>query len=310
MPAWKVTWFFEGNQLVTSGSSPLVTWTETWYESQSATIDAALRTAVDPNNGYLPRRLAFTPNIYRPTHVRVSEANNPRFSKYTEVRNMRGFLAHTDAARTAAQVTCALLVNFTVLPAAPGDVTHHRMFLIRGLPESLINGNSLRRNSTVFRELQSFLNWLGYQEGPIAAPLGDFVPNLAAAFGGWYQLRYFGQASVNAAITALAVDAGGRTITITSALAADRGDRVSVTGVTFPRGVNRIWTVQSALPGEVYQLGKSRARLAGAWDAGTGSAKKIAYQFRKPDQYVITGLRTRQTGKTVFQGPVGRRSRG
>lgn len=310
MPNWKVTWFFEGNQVVERGASPLVTWTETWYDKNSSTIDNALRNAVRRPFGYAGRRLTFMPDIYRITHVRVSNADNPRDSKFSQISGYTGMIPHTLANRAAAQVTCCLLVNMTVLPLVAGDITHHRMFLIRGLPNTMINGNELRREAVAFRDCMAFLRWLSFEETPVeaAAPLG--VPNLAANFSNFYGLRYAGQASTVKPITALSVGTSQRDISVTADLAAVVGDKVSVTGVTFPRGVNRVWTVKNVTVPGTYVLGRSRTRLAGTWDANTGTAKKITYQIESPVQFTIVGLRTRQTGKTVFQGPVGRRSRG
>jgi len=307
MPDWKVNWEFEGSQSAMAGRSQILTWTETWYQNADPNIELALLRASLVASGWLKGRLSFMSDLYRCTQVRVSDQANPRMSKVALVQGGWGTLPHANANFKAAQVNCALLVDFSVLPLAAGDIVHHRRALFRGLDVSMINGNLPVRTSTSFVNATRFFNWLGV--GPAPQTGGRNVQFARDYFreACEYKMRVQSPAPVRVPIEALTIHASQRSITITADIPAAVGDKVNVTGVTFPRGVNRIWTVEEIVAAGQFRLGRSRVRLAGTWD-NNGWARLQQPVLAFADQYIVPGLRNRQTSGP-FGGPRGRRSR-
>jgi hypothetical protein len=304
MPNWQVTWFFEGNQTVSRGRSPLVEWREVWYEDSSASIEFALTQACRTDRGYLSLRLAFTPGIYRATHVRVSNVDNPRETKTAEVQNGVG----QGGLNNIAQVNCAVLVDFVAPAQAAGDILHHRRSTFRGLTSLMIEGNAPRRNSVAWRSFVAFCDWLGNGPAPNNGVIRAEDARRIGGFDNPYRIRAAVRPPSGALITAFNIAGSQREILVTAAdIGAVVGGQVQVRGVTFPRGVNKTWTVKAYNAGTgIYTLGRSKIRLAGTWD-GNGEIVRNVYAMARANQYTIVGMRNRQTGGP-FGSPAGRRS--
>lgn len=301
---FKITWFFEGVQRSEQYSNSFVGWTESWYV-ESDSIDAALQAAANTNPGlggsYLGYRLLCMPNMYRCVWVRASDPSNPRISKTAAVRNGSGILPPQTGNTLAAQVTCALLVDFTVLPYTDQPGLHHRRFLIRGLSTTMINGNIVDRTAAAWSAMENFLNYLGKR------PTGSPVP--VPSPQGPYTMRHQSATPTKIDITALSLGVNGQVFSITAALGpVSIGQKVILTGIKFPLNLNRTWTFIQDSPGGVYVLGRSRKQLSGLWVAAQGGFAVIDNpKFKAPDQYLVIGLRTRHTGRP-FRLTRGRRS--
>lgn len=303
MPDFKMTYMFAGTQRQ-SGSTDdaAVTWTETWYLTETS-LEAALifGSRLLPGD-FLTERLDLLADQYSVKWLRASSTNIRRVSKTIGMPgDIRGHA--TNSGGTGAQVNCAVLVDLFVPPASEADAAHHRRLMIRGLPRSIINGNILNESSGSFGELISFLNVVGGYRAPRivgAEPVNTF-----------WKVRTRAPTSTIAPLTALSVVEGNdRRIQITAALGAlTRGQEVELRGVKFPLRVNRFWRSLADYAGPPYTLTGSRSRLAGEWD-GTGDAVRPTWLYRQPSQYTIIGLRSRQTRENdPFHPSPGRRSR-
>jgi hypothetical protein len=313
--AFKCTFFFEGLQANPGRTaSAVMAWTETWYRTDLNDIDqmlaSCLNTAV---NSYLGKRSAMLHALYAIKWVRVSDTGNPRLTKLGAVNPAQGGQlgapAEADGGRlalvqgiatTAAQLNCAVEVDFSKLPGPGGDITHHRRFAIRGLPRSIINGNILNENGEGMNALVGFSNYIGRGASPNFPAVGFPCP---------YKIQYQVHPLTNVPITGLTIAVGNpRQIVLTAALGPlALNDRVEIRNATGIRGTNRIWTVAQAAAGPPYTLAKSRFNLAGAWDANSGLAHKITYAYGAADEYTIIGLRNRKFGGGVFGRTRGRR---
>lgn len=295
---FKTSFFFEGvqnvNDFAGKGASGVVGWTETWYQTVSGNIDAALTNAeVDR---YIALRTAFLSPIYSIPWVRCSDVANPRSSKTKGVNapgryGTKSFNATT--ANRAGQVTCAVLVDFARLPTVPKEPVHHRRFLIRALPVDMIVGNILTNVSDSYKAFKKFLIYMGGHE----TGTNETGPNLP-----YWQLQFLDPLlSVNWNLVDLVpVVANPKTVTITSdaLLLAARGARFIVSRVKEPRGVNRTWTVLTPPAGgsNVAVLGTSRFGITGTYDH-QGQIRPANFGYGVPQQYLIIGLRTKHTGR-------------
>jgi hypothetical protein len=294
MPDWRVQWQFEGlQQENTQGPGFKVGWTETWYESTSNSIETALDRARTANQFYLSRRLATLCNIYRCVYVRVSAADNPRVSKTASVISGSGHISSTSIAVGHqvgfAHVNTAILVDFMAPPTSVIDTQHHRKMLFRGLPADVLNGNLIDRGTTTWPAFTRLFDYLG--AGP--------APNVVGPVEPFYRLRVRNAIQLDQGITALLIDDGGRTISVSAPLGnLTAGVAVRIRGVGFPRGVNRIWTVRTSALAPPYDLGRSRVQLAGTWD-GTGFARVVSYLYRPATQYLVLGVRAIKTGRPL-----------
>lgn len=300
MPAqiYKCTWFFDGVQANPGTTAPsYVGWTETWYRSATTIEDALVTMRSRAISSWVTRRCSFLAGSYRIRWVRASAVANPRLTKTAallvpEVGTVP-LLAPVipKVAQDAAQVNCCILVDFYAPPQNETDRAHHRRALLRGLPVSLINQNIINEGSPLFDPLLTFCGLIGRVRAPgVANNPSD---------SGWL-IRTNNNVPPFVANTGLVINpANARQITLTAPLGAlTRGAKVTVRGVTFPRGVNRVWTVlisPQTTPGQ-YVLGTARNDLSGAWNS-TGTSWVNAYQYLAPSQYLIIGLRDRHTGR-------------
>lgn len=302
MPSnYKVTYFIEAHQnpIRGWGGGASYGFTETWYMVADS-IEDALRQASTlgrtSSYGYVTRRAACLPRMYFISWVRVSDTANPRLTKTANV-GIQGTAAEPDTgpvgASFAAQVTCALLVDFVKLPGTnPLDFTHHRRWLMRGLASDITNGNVINPDARSFNAIRDFLRFLA--RGQLNEVNFDNTPRRL-----FYLMRYTDPAALRSPITALTVAASLRQITVTSLLPLALGDRVIITGVVAPQRVNRVWTAkENSTVNNTTRLGTSPRDIAAADLVGDRPRiRKANYLYGPPDQYVLIGLRTRITGR-------------
>jgi len=308
---YKTTFFFEGVQPSSNRTASSVSaWTETWYQTADS-VDAALAYAVNVAvNNWVAFRLAFLSAAYQLKWCRVSRTDNPRETKVAAIPGgPAGAIGRTSQNRLAvspdiapAQVNCCVLADIAVLPQTTTDKTHHRRIMLRGLGQDMINGNVVNTNSASFASLVAFLNYVARGESP-NFPKPGFIPY-------WHiriqnpTVQYVPLAVPNG----LAINTNNvRQLAITTTLGPlIQGARLTIKGVTSPRGVNKTWTVLAPSPGPLYILGKSRFDLAGAW-SNNGLIEIVTPQYLPASQYTIIGLRDKHTGSNVFARTRGRR---
>jgi hypothetical protein len=316
---YKVSFFFEGVQPSRRYASSTVGWTETWYYALDGGLDAMLDS---PDVGrYILLRKAFMPSLYRIAWVRAADMANPRSSKTLAVDNgfgsysgppplVEGVLGEgavvlpgvptptVNPTLKPSQVTCAVLVDFVRMPVGgPGLVegAHHRRFLIRGLPDDLINGNVLNLGAQSYRRMRAFLDYVGNHQLP--DPVSQVIPKWLMA----YQPAI--AAPGYSGIALLTIDAGGRTIVLTPSVALPAGAqapgaKLKVYGLGYMSGINRIWTVLAYTPvAGTYSLGTSRKQVFGTLLPGTGKVRFVQPAFGPANQYLIIGMRTKHTGR-------------
>jgi len=286
MPTYKMTFFFEGFQTTKGvGGGSAVGWTETWYLTTTGGIDDAL---FDPAvTTYIDQRRSFLPDQYFVAWVRASQTDKTR---NTKVREVRGGIGQGPGA--AAQVTCAVLADFTALPLQAGDHAHHRRFLIRGLSSNVIDGNVIHPNAVEWRRIELFLDYLatGRIEG---------APNPVPNPNRW-QIRFLPGTVPFSGITLLKLEPGAPNyITVTAPnITQEEGTQWIIKGVRHPYYCNRTWTtIRPSLTGTTtIQLGRSRRVISGDWDF-SGQIAKVAYEYAAPSQMIVIGLRERDTGR-------------
>lgn len=296
MPAYAVTWFFEGLQAANViGRNFACGWTETWYSSpDTANVEAALSSAMFGPN-YLDLRLACLSNIYRVPWVRASNVNNPRDSKVAHLLNKVGLIDGAAGTNSEPmQVQCALLVDFFAPPIAasnPPDHAHHRRFLLRGLDGSVASGNVIASIASIAAH-KAFFDKMGAHETGTGLPPG-FVQ---ALFGRMRVVDQNGRPKVPITAMTTLAPPNNRVIELTAALGAlNFGDKIQITGVNSPQGVNRIWTVLETAAAPPYKLGGPRRIFAGTF-GGLGRAQKIVYTTVPITQWTLIGLSSRDTG--------------
>lgn len=314
MATYKTSFFFEGFQANPGRTaSSVVSWTETWYQT-AGTVDQALAFGLSQAPGdFAKKRAGILHALYALKWCRVSNVANPRETKVAAFNPAVGgelgippesgggrLILTTGAMSTAAQINCAVEVDFVVMPIEPTDITHHRRFLLRGLPKSLINGNILNEAGEGWNGLVAFCNFMGRGPAPIL--------NNAALPGRW-QMQLIQQPIAKMPITALTINpANSRQIRVTAALGAvPQNKRVTIQGATGIRGLNRIWTCVATTAAPPYALAKSSFNLAGVWDDGTGVVFVNNYQYVAPAQYTLIGLRMKKVGSSPFGRTRGRR---
>jgi hypothetical protein len=283
MPFYKTTFFFEAFQQ-SAGFDPgsAVGWTETWYQ-QSATIDSAL-TSADVFR-YVSFRRACLATGYKIQWLRVSQVDNPRLTKIRSLGQSLG-----TAKGDAAQVNCCILVDVTALPNGTDTLTHHRRFLMRGLPVDVINQNVISRTGLNWGAFTRFFEHIGLHETgtALAGPIDRSA----------WLIRGLPSTVVRSQMSTLAATAAGNQISVASAgLTNTLGQRVLLRGVKFPYFINRVWTdVGAGIGAGERLLAKSRKHIAGTWD-GSGSLTPLNYVYIGGSQYVLIGLRNRETGR-------------
>lgn len=312
MAKYKITYFFEGIQAAITGTSGVVGWTETWYTPDLTLNLDGILSHVDHAN-YTRLRRAIMPNIYRISFLRVSDEDNPRVFKVKALTSLFGELQPfgTVPNQFTTQVQCALLADMVRLSGGGSEPTHHRRFLLRALPESVVNGQVINPLSDSWSDVLKFLNFVGQHQ------TGSAISATPSAIHG---LRYHNPATpAPVALSYLQVSGvkGPRFINVqTGAPPVDPfpalavGKQVTIRDVLPPgQPMNKNWTVvdhiqltgQSAL-----QLGRSRKDLP-SQSFASGQIFQVAWTYNLFSQYTIIGLRTRRTGR-VFRQLRGRSS--
>lgn len=304
---WAATFFFESEQQPPGiGTGASVGWTETWYKTFS---DAVSPEAVLLDKGlsdYVTLRILPMSALYNITFLRVSDVNNPRRFKIRHLPAAVGAIG-LDAS-TPAQVQCAVLADLEKLPLAgrPTEHVHHRRFLVRGLPSSLINGNVMNTVDPAFTALQQFLALIGNK------PAGGEHPKLVPVWT--WGIKYQAPTQPKTTITLARVHTpNDHEIVVAPQLPGGtaRKSKVIVSGVDAPSAWNRIWTflantTQDEVPVSV--LGTTRQRQFGTYDGpGRGEYQVVSWEAGPVDQYALIGLRNKKTGR-VFRQLRGRSS--
>jgi hypothetical protein len=309
--AFKVVFFFEGVQSAEIGASSALGWTETWYFGgvTGATLDAVYQSS--DVQQYLNFRLACLSRAYTMTWVRISDEAAPRIFKVFDAFNRPGGLSGTPA-----QVQCAILIDMTRLPASPssGEPTHHRNFLLRGLPATVINGNVLNPNVQGWPPILAFLNFMAVYQAGSGNPIGRIgtpgtTPTRNAA--GNLGLRYADYQQVPVTISSIAVMPNQRDLQFNPDEPSwGRGFKFRVKGIADEVRLNKIWTVLGHTLAPTMVAGRLRRDIQVNYTyAGPGKATMtpVVYQYGLFSQYIIIGLRSKRTGR-IFRQLRGRSS--
>jgi len=302
----KITFFFEGVQQATKYASAAVGWTETFYgfSNTLTSLDKWL-TSSDVLTFLLLRRNCM-PVTYRIAWLRVSDELNPRSFKVMALAAQDGAAISTKQVGEATiglpfgQVQCALLVDLVRLPDNVNDHTHHRKFLMRGLPTDVINGNIIDNTTPNFQAIQAFLNFIAFQaagEGNPGPPGGKRPPNTTLG------LRYQAPAQATwGALPAIAPVVGDPRSIGMSGVLFIQGNLVQIRHVPdSARDLNRTWTVRqvSAGPPPTAVLGRARKDLENATYTPPGPAQYRVWApiYNLFNEYTIIGLRSKKTGR-------------
>lgn len=302
--AYKVVYFFESEQQAMVGAGSALGWTETfyWQPQQATTLEQAI---MDPSHDeWMKRRLAFMSEIYRLSFIRVSQDDNPRRFKIRGVTNRRG-LVPTSAINglnggPAAQVQCAILADLEKLPAADNDTSHHRRYLLRGLPAEIISGNVINGLSQYYDTLLNFLRYIaGHEAGVAPVPGAPRYP---------WGIRYHDPGITASKIINLQIapyDSGIVLTTENPPIVGVVGQHYQISGVPSPLGVNKTWKFAgtfSIAPTTFNAWEKSRKQLQGTYTGpGPGKIRRVGSLYGPPDQFVVIGLRNKRTGRVFRQ---------
>lgn len=297
MPAdFKCVWFFESlqqNNGTTASSN--VGWTETWYGTFDNIEQCLISMRSTAAQSYLGLRMKFMPSLYRLAWVRASEVSNPNRSKLAAPPTVVGglsalFDSHADIAGPA-QINCCVYVDFYVPPVDPTERSHHRRFLIRGIPLGLINGNIIDESGIYWTHLLAFCDYLGRGRAPMQAQLNPAFPSP-------YRVAVQNPATPFQPIDSLIIDPDNpNAIVVTRAgLASTLNNRFRIKSVRFPSFINRTWTAAvTVAAGGGIRMKPGRKQLAGSWDH-TGQIQLVSPVLRGATQYVVIGLRNKKIG--------------
>lgn len=308
MPNYQVAFIFESQQIGAIGTGAAPGWSEVWFKTDPGSLrDVITSGSIDT---YIELRTAIMPDIYRIAFVRLSDVDNPhRFKLRAVGASGRGKIpAYVNGilVEQPGQVQCALLIDMEKLPEEAGEVVHHRRFLIRALPSSLINGNVLAPFGPHWIRMTTFMNYVGKRA--IGFDFDDKQPTFP------WGCRYHDPTQTATAITNAKPDpANDRRLLVEPIIILPAGKKgVEVRRVDSPRNFNKTWTVvgNAPAPNATFMvLEKSREKLQGAYTGpGLANVRAVAWKYGPFDQYVIIGLRNRKTGR-VFRQLRGRRSR-
>lgn len=306
---WKVTFFFEGVQLAKKGASAALGWTESWYMNNNAvTIDQVFD--LKDVTTYLDLRLGILPNIYRAAWIRVGDDADPRLVKVKAIDGGKGTLQSAEGVGDA-QVQCALLVDLAKLPTTnlASEPSHHKRFMLRALPSTVIDGNVLNQDAVAWKQIKSFLDFIGIHETGTTVP--PRKPGVNAQFLG---IRYHDPNFPQVPIVGIGLHQGSvNVIDVAPDIAgAAVGSKVVVRDVPAPdKAMNRVWTVLSHNPITVggppwLQLGYSRKPLPSNLQTA-GNISQVKWLYGTFDQYTVIGLRSKKTGR-IFRQLRGRSS--
>lgn len=304
---YRVTFFFESQQGALVGTGAALGWTESWYKGG---VEKSLQLEIiNPEfKEYIKKRTAFMPNLYRCSFIRLSDDDNPRRFKVAGIGGSEGVGKLDSAVFNAAQVQCAILVDLEKMPQADNEKAHHRRFLVRALPNSLINGNVLRPSGQAYTDLRAFLDYVG--------GVDVMYPHDPAAATFTYGIRYHNPANLPVKIDEVHPDLAdpqrlllkfpGMGVLLP-------GVKVRITRVPHPKNFNRTWNFSGMKPPEnTYGvLERSRTPLDGSYTGpGQAEATVVSWLYGTIDQYVLIGLRNKKTGRSfhLLRGRSSRRT--
>ncbi len=302
---YRVTFFFETQQRAIQGSGVSLGWTESWYKTSADTLQTVI-TDLDILT-YIALRTAFMPALYRISFVRVNDEDNPRRFKIRGIGpegQGKVVLSTTDL---PIQVQCAILVDLERMPLEAAEKAHHRRFLVRGLPNEVVNGNVLEPFGPMWRHIRKFLDFVGNEDISVKRTegVGRFT----------WGIKYRNPTATKHIISqAQPQMADAQRLLVTAAGMGDflPGTRATVQGIKSPRNFNKTWLVTgtTTIGAETFLvLERSRERLQGEYSGpGTGVIIPAVFLYGQVDQYVIIGLRVKKTGRS-FHLLRGRQSR-
>lgn len=305
---YRVTFFFESQQGAQIGTGADLGWTESWYKGN---VDKTLEQEIlNPEfKTYISKRTAFMPNLYRCSFIRLSDDDNPRRFKITGVDPSIGLGKINVDAIKAAQVQCAVLVDLQRMPRADNETSHHRRFLIRALPSSMINGNVLAAGDPGVTVLRKFADFVGNQD-PNIGKLDD-GPQFT------YGIRFHDPTAIPQKIKeAHPRVEDNRQLLVQCPVMGDFPEktRVLVKGVPSPnREWNRFWVSAGTtdIGAETWVvLDRARDELGGSYHGpGKATIEVVSWAYGTVDQYVLIGLRNKKTGRSfhLLRGRSGRR---
>lgn len=306
MPNYQVSFFIEGVQQAEYGASAVLGWSETWYGTNAGSVDAIL-TDRDVTT-YIAKRREALAQEYRMSFVRVNDVDNPRLFKILTLQNALGNAKGTGTQYTPAQA--ALLVDLARLARdfVHNEPTHHRRFLLRGLPDGIISGNVVKTAASGWAAIKAFLQFIGNHE--TGTPARGAGPNVAS----WLGARFHDPTFSRAVITSLSVDPNNpRNIRMQPVPIAPDGTRFAIANSPY-REFNRTWTqigTVGTAPTNSVVLGQSRVPLfptLAYTGPGKATFQRVAYQYGTFDQFTVIGARIKKTG-SVFRHTRGRSSR-
>lgn len=305
MPHYKVTYFFESDQQGEYGTGASIGWTESWYtQSTGSSLDQVYLQG--DFSQYLDLRLAFMPDVYRTSFLRLSQAENPRvFKVFTLGTSRKGQVVPSpgDRGSFSLQVQCAILIDMMRMPTEPFEKSHHKRFLVRGLPAGLVNGNVFDTTTQYWPRLSAFLNFVGGHNASVGAgPQGS----------PWHGLRFFPPAAARINVTNVRADTSDkRLIQVQPDIPGlVPGNFVQIQGMVSPhKSLNRVWTLTDRVPGPpVWMiLGIAKGAVADqpaqVLFTGPGNVRErpIVYGYDKFDQWSLIGVRSRKTGRVFHQ---------
>lgn len=300
---WKTDLIFEGHQNARVGAGRSFGWAESYYQN-TENADTALRSAnadvTGPGTNLCLLRRGFLSAMWRIAFIRVTDLRNPSVVKIASPTGLDGLIP-VPTSGLVPQVQCAIAVDITRLPHDPDTFAHHRRMAFRGLSVGIINGNVIEIESGTYPFVLTFLNLIGYKQSGLDQPPGGNKPK--------YWKIAFQDTSLTHAYTPInnltlnSGDARFCTLVAPGLAAVKKGDRIIIKGVTGPRGINRTWTVLAdAGAGLAISLGKSRRFLDLVPIVTVGGRCRIKrISLGDPDQYLITGLTSRKTGRPLRQ---------
>lgn len=295
----QVTFFFEAVQQGVVGSAAVAGWTETWYSNSVLSVDAFI-SGQDVAN-YIEYRTRFMHRLYRIPWVRVSFLAPKKTTKIRSLYGVRGQLVDPVDVSYLPQTQCAVLADLVKLPTAEGEGSHHRRFLIRGLPVDLVRGNIINTASPYWQEVINFLDLVANkQTGDIHHPGVPF-----SSLGVQYHnpavlpslLSHVGPAAsdpLNLKIQPMLVQPEGTVVQVRKA-------------PNTVRGANRFWTILANITTPVLAdsysiLGRARRPVTGVVDGVSGASARVVSNIHAPfDQYTVIGLRSKRTGRPFHQ---------
>jgi hypothetical protein len=197
-------------------------------------------------------------------------------------------------------------------PVGPNDRSHHRRFLVRGLPSEVIAGNVLNTNNAQWTNIVQFLDFCALHAAGAPVPVNPAPPNYRSRLG----IRYKNPATAPSPLSVIrGIDTHRLHIEPQLiGIPAGTSPQWRLRGISDPyRQINRVWVqdrnVDAVGVEPAYTvLGPSRRAIV---DLGAvallnqGKIQRLDYLYTLLTQYVVIGLRNKRTGR-IFRQLAGR----